>query len=457
MAKSFIDASVSTEKDAMTKQDGAALALTGSARVLYDDTLSKRQLSVLINRVADKLQEEYAQGSITPPPSTQGIVVANRLQVPTIQSGGNVNPLRAYQREHTAHADGAISNLKLTNLWWILSPTTFLPAAITGSPTFTWRQFVEYPQGSFTPVLFGGNPDCVLSTTVKLRTSDAVNVTIPAGAKFWVHTVHAGASAVLMPVTETPANASVIGTTDAFYDMADLATPVHQATGSATVNFIGPSLITGDVAAANAEAVLLMGDSLVYGQGDVTTVGSRGSSGAYARKLDDLGASYVKYGQKGATLQVYAGGVANANYVEFMALVRAAVTHVVIQPGINDVRLARTQANVLADRAILVGDFAGKSIVQTTLTPRTSSTDAWATVANQTQQVDGNMAEWANINTAIRGAAGANLMEVANVVANTPGGVVWACPPGATPPVADGTHMTSPMAAYAATNISYTI
>lgn len=400
-----------------------------------------------------------ASNSVTPVATsdiTSGIVVANRLQVPTVPSAGNVNPLRTYQREHTAHADGAISNLKLSNLWWFISTTTFLPSAISGNPTFTWRQWVEYPQGTFTPVLFGGSADCVLSSTVKLRTSDAVNVTIPAGAKFWVHTVNAGAVS-LMPVTETPANASVIGTTDAFYDMADLATPVHQAVGSATVNFIGPSLITGDVAAANAKATALVGDSLVYAQGDVTNVGARGSSGAYARKLDALGASYVKYAQKGATAQAYASGVANANYVEFMNLVRAAVTHVVIQPGINDVRLARTQAQVLADRAILVGDFPGKAVAETTLTPRTSSTDSWATVANQAQQVDGNMAQWANINTAIRGVAGSALMEVANVVANTPGGTVWGCPVGATPPVLDGTHMTSAMAAYAAENISYTV
>lgn len=456
MAKFYIDAGHSTEKDAMVKQDGTALALTGSARILYDDTAQKRTLMVAIDRMIEKANETFTQGAGGGGGSTSGIVVANRLQVPTVPSSGNVNPLRTYQREHTAHADGAISNLRLTNLWWVLSSTTFLPAAISGSPSFTWRQFVEYPQGTFTPVLFGGAADCALSTTTKLRTSDPVNVTIPAGAKFWVHTVNAGSTS-LMPVTETPANASVIGTTDAFYDMADLSTPVHQAAGSATVNFIGPSLITGDVAAPNAKAVLLIGDSLVYSQGDVTSVGSRGSSGAYARKLDILGASYVKYAQKGATLQAYADGVANVNYVEFMALVRAAVTHVVVQPGINDVRLARTQAQVLADRATLVADFAGKSVVQTTLTPRTSSTDSWATVANQSQQTDGNMAEWANINTGIRAAAGASLMEVANVVANTPGGVVWACPVGATPPVSDGTHMTSGMAAYAATNINYAL
>ena len=37
MAKFFIDANHNTEKEAMVKQDGTALTLTNSVRVLYDD------------------------------------------------------------------------------------------------------------------------------------------------------------------------------------------------------------------------------------------------------------------------------------------------------------------------------------------------------------------------------------------------------------------------------------
>ena len=57
MAKFFIDASVATEKDAMVKQDGTALALTGQVRILYDDSLNPRQLVVLLRRVRDKINE----------------------------------------------------------------------------------------------------------------------------------------------------------------------------------------------------------------------------------------------------------------------------------------------------------------------------------------------------------------------------------------------------------------
>lgn len=57
MAKFFIDAAVSTEKESMTKQDGTALTLTNGVRVLYDDTLTKRQLMVLLDRIRDRINE----------------------------------------------------------------------------------------------------------------------------------------------------------------------------------------------------------------------------------------------------------------------------------------------------------------------------------------------------------------------------------------------------------------
>lgn len=92
MAKFFIDAGVSTEKDAMAKQDGSALALTGSARVLYDDTLQKRQLSVLINRLADKIQETYEQGAPVASPIVQ---IANRTAMP-VDTNTNTSAYRFF-------------------------------------------------------------------------------------------------------------------------------------------------------------------------------------------------------------------------------------------------------------------------------------------------------------------------------------------------------------------------
>lgn len=386
---------------------------------------------------------------------TYGIVAANRLQVPTAVSGAAVPNLRAYQREHTSHSGGVVRNMRLHNVWRYISSSSFVLTAVTGSPSMTWRQWVEYPQGTFTPLTFGGSPDCVMSASASQVASDPLSITIPANAKFWVHTANAGAS-VLMPVIELAANADALGVTDAAYTMANLSSPAHQSAGSAALAFVGPFMITGDVEAAGAKGNLVLGDSIVFAQGDVSSAGGRGSSGLFGRLLDGSSSSYVKYAQRGATAQAIAEGVGGAAYVALMDSIRAACTHVLIQPGINDLRLGRTQSQVMANRATLTGDFPGLAIAQTTLTPRTSSTDGWATVANQSQQTDGNMAAWSATNTAIRALSGAQqIVEVANVVANVPGGLVWACPVGATPPVLDGTHPTSGMAAYGAANISY--
>jgi len=66
MAKFFIDAGVSTPKGDMSKQDGTALALTGSARILYDDTLQKRQIVALIEQMIGKANETFTQSADGP-------------------------------------------------------------------------------------------------------------------------------------------------------------------------------------------------------------------------------------------------------------------------------------------------------------------------------------------------------------------------------------------------------
>lgn len=57
MAKKFIDAAITTEKGSMTQQDGTALTLTNSIRVLYDDTLETGTLIVLLDRIKERILE----------------------------------------------------------------------------------------------------------------------------------------------------------------------------------------------------------------------------------------------------------------------------------------------------------------------------------------------------------------------------------------------------------------
>lgn len=55
MAKQFVDASIITEKEDVAKQDGTALDLTGNVRIIYDDSLTTKQLYVLISRLRDRI------------------------------------------------------------------------------------------------------------------------------------------------------------------------------------------------------------------------------------------------------------------------------------------------------------------------------------------------------------------------------------------------------------------
>lgn len=55
MAKKFVDAAVGTEQESMTLEDGTALTLTNSVRVLYDDTLEKGAIVVLLERIKNAI------------------------------------------------------------------------------------------------------------------------------------------------------------------------------------------------------------------------------------------------------------------------------------------------------------------------------------------------------------------------------------------------------------------
>ena len=113
----------------------------------------------------------------------------------------------------------------------------------------------------------------------------------------------------------------------------------------------------------------------------------------------------------------------------------------------NDLRAAggnRTSAQVLADIGAFSKIFPSKSLINSTIPPATSSTDAWATVANQT--ADANSAAWQAVNTAIAaGVAGYGaVIDVASATKDAVSTDKWKAPGFTT----DGLHGTA--SAYAA-------
>lgn len=61
MAKQYIDAAITTAKESMTVTDGTALTLTNGVRLLWEDTLDKATLIVLIDRIKERIRETELQ------------------------------------------------------------------------------------------------------------------------------------------------------------------------------------------------------------------------------------------------------------------------------------------------------------------------------------------------------------------------------------------------------------
>jgi hypothetical protein len=190
-----------------------------------------------------------------------------------------------------------------------------------------------------------------------------------------------------------------------------------------------------------------IGDRLTLGIiGDASNVGAKGGSGFIARILDQHGYPYFKFCK---------GGQQVADQVTLAATITATLANfgfsdVIVQSGLNDLSLgSRTKAQIEADLQTIFALVAGKRIYKTTITPRTTTTDAWATTANQTPTVDGNMADLTGLNTDIR-AGLANVyavIEAADAAMSARNSNIHKAPPAGT---SDGTHFNSTRAALVA-------
>ncbi|HEY6019284.1 MAG TPA: SGNH/GDSL hydrolase family protein, partial [Candidatus Paceibacterota bacterium] len=203
--------------------------------------------------------------------------------------------------------------------------------------------------------------------------------------------------------------------------------------------------IFGTVLAKNARAFFVLGDSLTGGTGDITSAGPKGGSGVPARILDQHGYPYFKF---------WKGGMQVAEEVTIAATINAYAgnfgwTDLFFQSGLNDLSLgSRTKAQIEADIQTMLGqsNLTGKNTYKTTVGPRSTSTDSWATTANQTPAVDGNMADLNGFNADIR-AGLANVQVVidwADAAMSARDSDIHKAPPAGT---TDGTHYNSTRAA----------
>lgn len=202
--------------------------------------------------------------------------------------------------------------------------------------------------------------------------------------------------------------------------------------GTGTVTGYGPMAI-GATIPNGAAQVILMGDSIMFGQGDVTD-GSQYGFGS--RALNGIN-PYLKVARAGEQASQFAGTG---------KLIRGSVAlsadYAICNYGINDLvasaSVATLQASLVSVWTALANS--GVRVYQCTITPKTSSTDAWATTANQTPNLP-NESFRTNINDWIRTTPAplAGYFETADAVESARNSGLWKAP-GYT---ADGLHPSS--------------
>lgn len=278
----------------------------------------------------------------------------------------------------------AATDLRLTYVNWFASSTSTNPSDSDNIADLVVNASIEYA-GTIYRVTFGGQTTATISPG-GFRQSEPLGLDLPAGALIYVRTFTSGSS---WHANRTAYIAGAGGWTVT----TDLTAPGSGAIPDNTsfTVLLGPDTVHGTPLSTVQPSVFVIGDSLAFGSGDgpstwnngKNTVNPKvGSPGFIGRACDTAGIGYLSIASPGDS--GYSFLTANG-HVRRMILATAAAT-AICEYGRNDITNSRTQAQVQADLLAIWGMLTGRGLrtFQTTITPKTTSTDGWLTTANQT-------------------------------------------------------------------------
>lgn len=249
------------------------------------------------------------------------------------------------------------------------------PEAPLPTASYTVTAAVEYPAGTFTPLTINGARSLTVVSSELVYSYDFLPISIPAGAAFYIKTfVQWSAGAFWM--CDLCASFLTTDWTIAGTGLSDntLTTTTFL---SNSINYgFGPSVYAAF--ALPQKSVGLIGDSIGAAAADTwdPTTGSRFYERALRNVLPIINVargsdSFVRY------LQQNQGRC---------SLLIGYVDRLICQYGRNDISAGASLATVQAEAQSTWAPYlaAGIKVWQTTITPQTTSTDGWATTANQT-------------------------------------------------------------------------
>lgn len=298
------------------------------------------------------------------PATSRNLMAMNGLSSGTSQGTNYRTMYRTMRRSRVSGFRLVYSNTQLT-----------ASGEVDGTHPYSVKASIEY-NGAVYPVWFAGSRTITLAPGAHV-VSDVVGVSIPADTVFFVRSY---------PTTATlgdkwPVSGTLItGEGESYLAAADKTDDLTSIGANAASGF-GPVAILGHVG-FDVPTVGIIGSSSAFGQGDAVS-GPRYNYGYLSRFAGDiLGTGYVKMTRASDTMaQMLADYRRRLSYLSITN-----PSHVIQQMGSNDISnggsFDTVKARLIETWAIL--DSMGHKVIQTTYTPTTTSTDNWATVANQT-------------------------------------------------------------------------
>ena len=270
---------------------------------------------------------------------------------------------------HYMRGDSPTLQIVLPN-WWVGA------TEVNGTGADTWRAALEYPEGVFTQILFGGAASGVAAVGANLI-SDAVTAP-PQGAKFWIRLNLSSAGLI-----KFQGFYQGDGTAQAEFAVSGLTDKTMggsiAAVASKDAGMILPCAIIG---VSTVRAVGIYGDSISVGRGDTDGVG-RALQGHLGRS----------FGAVAACGHVGISGDRLANWVTSNTKRSALATYftdIAGNMGINDVSNSASAATIQTQTNTMISALNGggtRRVAFCTLGPVSTSTDLWVTVENQTAAV----------------------------------------------------------------------
>lgn len=212
---------------------------------------------------------------------------------------------------------------------------------------------------------------------------------------------------------------------------ADL-TPFGSASVPSVSNARGfsPSAILGTPVTQPAVVLGIIGDSIAAGTGDADP------DNGYIRRALGQNYSYEMVAYPGETISSFMQTQDALSIRRKNLFALFPVTHYIVEMGVNSLGSGSWQANLLTLWQRLAAT--GAKVYQTTITPVTTSTDSWATLANQTPTA--NEATRLAMNAYIRSlpAPLSGYFEIADLAESARDSGKWRVDLGT--PTTDGTH-----------------